>query len=124
MTGLQTFVCLMVGYGFGRYEIPCRNLLFALVIFTIVVPPQLYMSSMYLHFKDFDILGLIRLIRGEPLHLVNTYAPLYLLSLTASGIKNGLFIYIFRQNFRNMPGEIEEAAFVDGAGHFRILPAL
>ena len=120
VTGLQTFVCLMVGYGFGRYEIPCRNLLFALVIFTIVVPPQLYMSSMYLHFKDFDILGLIRLIRGEPLHLVNTYAPLYLLSLTASGIKNGLFIYIFRQNFRNMPGEIEEAAFVDGAGHFRI----
>lgn len=124
VTALQTFACLMVGYGFARYEIPLKPLLFALVIFTIIVPPQLYLPSMYLHFKNFDILGIISVIRGEPLHLVNTYAPLYLLAITASGIKNGLFIYIFRQNFRNMPAEIEEAAFVDGAGHFRIFAGI
>ena len=120
VAALQTLACLMVGYGFARYEIPFKNVLFALVIFTIVVPPQLYMSSMYLHFKDFDILGIFHLLLGKPINMINTYAPLYLLALTGSGIKNGLFIYIFRQNFRNMPKEIDEAAFVDGAGHMKI----
>ena len=52
--------------------------------------------------------------------MINSYWPIFLLSLTGNGIKNGLFIYIFRQNFRNMPKEIEEAAYVDGAGHLRI----
>ena len=117
---LQTLVSLMVGYGFARYDIPFKNVLFLLVIFTIVVPPQLYLSSLYLHFKDFDIFGIFQLIRGEPLHLVNSYTPIYLMSATASGLKNGLFIYIFRQNFRNMPKEIEEAAYVDGSGHVGI----
>lgn len=48
------------------------------------------------------------------------YAPVVLLAMTGNGIKNGLFIYIFRQNFRSMPTALEEAAYVDGAGHIRI----
>ena len=38
---------------------------------------------------------------------------------TAGGLKAGLFIYIFRQFFKGMPKEIEEAALIDGAGGFR-----
>ena len=119
-TVLQTLCCLLAGYGFARFDIPLKRLLFAMVIFTIVVPPQLYMASTYLHFKSFDIFGLFHMITGQPLNMINSYWPIFLLSLTGNGIKNGLFIYIFRQNFRNMPKEIEEAAYVDGAGHLRI----
>ncbi len=36
------------------------------------------------------------------------------------GLKNGLYIYIIRQVFRGMPKSLEESAFVDGAGHFKI----
>ena len=119
-TVLLTLCCLLAGYGFARFDIPLKRLLFAMVIFTIVVPPQLYMASTYLHFKSFDIFGLFHMITGQPLNMINSYWPIFLLSLTGNGIKNGLFIYIFRQNFRNMPKEIEEAAYVDGAGHLRI----
>lgn len=120
ITLLQVLSCLMAGYGFARFDIPFKNLLFAVIIFSIVVPPQLYMASTYLHFKAFDILGVIRLLTGQPLNLINTLTPLFLLGVTANGIKNGLFIYIFRQNFRNMPKEVEEAAYVDGAGNWKI----
>lgn len=118
ITVLQCASCLLAGYGFARYNIPFKNILFGLVIFTIIVPPQIYISSIYLHFKSFDILGIFQAILGKPVNMVNSLTPLLLLSATANGIKNGLFIFIFRQNFRNMPKEIEEAATVDGAGNF------
>lgn len=123
-TVLQTLCCLLAGYGFARYDIPCKKILFAMVVFTIVVPPQLYMASTYLHFKSFDVLGALELLTGQPANLINTYWPLFLLSATGNGLKNGLFIYILRQNFRNMPKEIEEAAYVDGAGHLRIFAGI
>ena len=41
------------------------------------------------------------------------------MGLSATGLKNGLFIYILRQFFRNMPRTLEEAAYIDGAGPFR-----
>ena len=120
ITTLQVISCLMAGYGFARFDIPFKNFLFAVVIFTIVVPPQLYMASTYLHFKAFDLFGIINLLTGHPINMINTLMPLFLLGITANGLKNGLFIYIFRQNFRNMPREIEEAAYVDGAGNWKI----
>ncbi|MHB1454876.1 MAG: carbohydrate ABC transporter permease [Saccharofermentanales bacterium] len=120
ITIFQVISCLMAGYGFARFDIPFKNLLFAIVIFTIVVPPQLYMASTYLHFKAFDLFGIMNLLTGHPINMINTLTPLFLLGVTANGLKNGLFIYIFRQNFRNMPREIEEAAYVDGAGNWKI----
>jgi multiple sugar transport system permease protein len=124
ITIIQTFVCIVTGYGFGRFNFPGKNIFFALVIFTFVVPPQLYMASLYLRFRFFDIFGLFSIITGNPLNMINEYTPMYLLALTGNGIKNGLFIYIFRQNFRNMPRELEEAAYVDGAGTIKIFSSI
>ena len=49
-------------------------------------------------------------------NLLNTYWPFAILSLTGLAFKNGLFIYIMRQYFNGVPDELEEAAYVDGAG--------
>ncbi len=49
-------------------------------------------------------------------NMLNTYWPFAILSLTALGFKNGLYIYIMRQYFNGVPDELEEAAYVDGAG--------
>lgn len=49
-------------------------------------------------------------------NLLNTYWPFAILSLTGLAFKNGLFIYIMRQYFSGVPDELEEAAYVDGAG--------
>ena len=57
--------------------------------------------------------------------LMSEATPMYILTLFGTGLRAGLFIYIFNQFFRGLPKEIEEAAFVDGAGtwytYFRIM---
>jgi ABC-type glycerol-3-phosphate transport system permease component len=116
---LQTVSCALAGYGFARFEFKGRNILFAMVILTILVPAQTLVVPMYLHLKNFDILGIIHLFTGKDgISLINTYWPTAILSMTANGLKSGLYIYIFRQFFKGMPKEIEEAALIDGAGGF------
>lgn len=118
-TLLQTFTCMLVGYGFARFRFRGKNLFFGLVILTILVPPQQLMTQLYLYFKDFDLFGLLEATVGKPLNLLDSFWPFFLLSATGFGLKNGLFIFMFRQSFRGMPRETEEAAMVDGAGAFR-----
>ncbi len=49
-------------------------------------------------------------------NMLNSYWPFAILSLTGLAFKNGLFVYIMRQYFNGVPDELEEAAYVDGAG--------
>lgn len=119
VTVLQLVSCMMAGYGFARFKFPGRNLLFAGVIFSLLVPPQLIILPEYLNFRAFDIFGIFELISGKPINMLNSSFPIFILAATANGIKCGLYIYIFRQTFINMPVETEEAATVDGAGTMR-----
>lgn len=115
---LQIAVCTLVGYGFARFEFPFKKLWFAFVLLVIIVPPQTISTSLYLHFRYFDIFGIIEAIRGEALNLRGSKLPYYLMSAGCMGLKNGLYIYMIRQFFRNIPKELEEAAYVDGCGIF------
>lgn len=116
---LQTITCALAGYAFAKLKFRGSGLLFGLVVFTIVVPPQTLMIPTYLYFKNFDIFGIIKLLTGKDgINLIDTYWPFVMLSMTGMGLKTGLYIYIFRQFFRGLPKELEEAAFVDGAGVF------
>lgn len=119
VTVIQTAMCMAVGYGFARYEFPLRNVLFIFVLLTFLIPPQIMMIPLFLEFRNFDIFGIFNLITGSPVQLLNTNVPYILLALGCQGLRNGLFIFMFRQSFRAMPREIEEAAWVDGAGAFK-----
>ena len=119
VTLLETVSCLLAGYGFARHQFRLKGLFMALVIFTIIVPPQLIINPMFVQFMSFNPLGISTLITGEPISLIDTYWPFAMLAATSMGVKNGLFILIFTQFFKNMPREFEEAAFIDGAGSFR-----
>ncbi|WP_020619981.1 carbohydrate ABC transporter permease [Paenibacillus daejeonensis] len=115
-TILTTISCALAGYGFARLKFRGSNLLFAGVILTILVPPTTILIPMYLNLKDFTLMGIIPLLTGKPVNLLNSYWPFLLTSLTATSLKAGLYIFIFRQFFRGIPKEVEEAAYVDGAG--------
>lgn len=52
---LQTFVCGVVGYGFARFDFPFKRILFAVVILTIIVPVQTYLSPLYMMFRFFRL---------------------------------------------------------------------
>ena len=117
----QMASCTLVGYGLARYPFRGRNLVFALVLLTMVIPPQAILFPLYLKFKYFDPLQVIVLngvLQGGS--LINTPWPFVMLSTTCLGLKNGLYIYMMRQYFRGVPASVEEAASIDGCGHFRI----
>jgi len=110
--------CSMVGYGFARFKFPFKNLAFALVLLTIIVPPQALIMSNYLNFFFFDFGGILSLF-GIQINLLNTPWVFVLPAMFASGLRGGLFIFIFRQFFQGLPKELEEASKIDGCGPFR-----
>jgi len=102
---LQVASCAIVGYGFARFNFKGKGMLFALVILTIMVPPQVVYTPTYLFYKDLTIL--------------NTPFVMWLPAALGVGMRAGLFIYIFRQFYRNLPKELEDAAYIDGCGFIR-----
>jgi len=126
-TMIQTFMCALTGYGFGRFKFRFKNILFVIVLFTIIIPPQMTNLPTYLLFKDFDLFGLIKTVTGQPsgINMLDNVGTLYILSLFGQGIRAGLFILIFMQYFKGMPSELEQAAMIDGCGYtvtyFRIM---
>lgn len=116
---LQVAMCTLVGYGFARFNFPFKKFWFACVILIIVIPPQVIATPLHLHFRFFDVFGIIKATTGEALNLRGSVLPYYLMSAGCMGLKNGLYIYLLRQFFRNQPIELEEAAYVDGCGTLR-----
>nr|MCR5154884.1 carbohydrate ABC transporter permease [Lachnospiraceae bacterium] len=115
----QTASAALAAYTFARLKFKGSNILFGLVVFTIIVPAQSIMLAQYTSFRHFDIFGLFKLIRGEDLNLIGSSWAAYLLAATGMGVKGGLYIYILRQSYRQLPVSIEEAAYVDGAGFLK-----
>ena len=117
---LQTLSCTLTAYGLARYRFPGSKLLFVLVFVFMVVPPDVILAPLFLRFQYFDVFGLYHLITGRRgIGLTNTVWPFVLLGATAMGLKNGLYIFLMRQHFMGAPRELEEAAYVDGAGPYR-----
>lgn len=113
---LQTLSCTMVGYGFAKFKFRGRGFFFALAVLTIIIPPQTIYISLYMKFRYFDVFHLFSLIGAGPFKLVEQITPMAILSSTAIGLKNGLYIFVMRQFFRGVPRELNEAACVDGCG--------
>ena len=109
---VQVISCAVTGYGFARFKFRGRNLLFAVVIMMILVPPQIIALPLYSQFRNFGI-------GGFSINLIDTMFTMYLPALTGNGIRAGLMILIFRQFFKGLPRELEDAAYIDGCGPFR-----
>lgn len=112
---LTTVISSFVAYGFARYAFKGNGLLFAGVILTLIVPPQTIIIPLFLRFRFF----------AGFLNLLDTPLPIMILSLTGLSLKNGLFIFMLRQFYKNLPHELEEAAWLDGCGamdtYFRVM---
>lgn len=120
---LQVISSAVVGYGFARFKFKGRNLLFALVVLTMIVPPQTYLVSLFMVYRKFDffkLLAIPSLIAGKDLsvNLIGTSWTMWIPAIFGVGLRGGLFIYIFRQFFTGMSKELEEAAYIDGCGPF------
>ncbi len=99
--------CALVAFSFSRVRWHGRDVLFFIVLSTMLLPSEITIIPLYIIFKD--------------LGLVGTYAPLIVPSFFGSAF----FIFLLRQFFRTIPPELDEAARIDGAGYtiifFRII---
>ncbi len=113
---VQVFSSSICAYGLARFKFKEKNLLFGLVIFTIIVPQQAILIPIYSNFVNFNPLGILGLFGLEPINLINSGWSFYLPAIFAVGINSGLMIFIYKQFFQSFPAELEEAAWIDGAG--------
>ncbi|NLG81224.1 MAG: carbohydrate ABC transporter permease [Bacilli bacterium] len=102
----QLIACSLAGYAFARLKSRVTNILFIFVILTIIVPASTISLPQFIYFQRIGLLG-------------KAYS-IILMSVLGQGIKSGIFIYIFRQFFKGIPLELDEAAEVDGASPFQI----
>ena len=68
---LQMLICSLIGYGFAKFKFRGRNLIFVLVMVTMIIPHQTLQHAMYLEFRNFDILGIVRLLKGGGIQIFN-----------------------------------------------------
>ena len=102
--GLQTLLIVvtasMAAYAFARLEFPGKRVLFAIVLATLFVPPVILLIPNYL-------------ITSE-LGWLDTLA-----AVVVPGAAGAFGVFFLRQFFQSLPRELEEAAYLDGAGRFR-----
>lgn len=96
-----TLSSAVVAYGFARFRFRGRNALFGLVLATMMLPSAVTMVPVYL---EWHAVG-----------LATTQVPLWAQNLFGSAF----YIFLLRQFFLGLPGEVFDAAKVDGAGHLR-----
>ncbi|WP_406331976.1 carbohydrate ABC transporter permease [[Kitasatospora] papulosa] len=102
MTTLLTVVtCAMAAYGFTRTDFRGRRLLYGLVLAGIMVPPQVLIAPLFREMVQ--------------LRLVDTYWGVILPQVAVPAM-----VFILVKFFEGVPRELEEAAFVDGAGRWRV----
>lgn len=109
---VQVISCAITGYGFARFKFRGKGIMFGIVIMMILVPTQIISLPLYTQFRYFGIKGIFSI------NLIDSMACMYLPAATGNGIRSGLMILIFRQFFRGMPKELEDAAYLDGCSPF------
>ncbi|MER7369170.1 carbohydrate ABC transporter permease [Nonomuraea wenchangensis] len=101
VTFLTVLLSAMAAYGFARTHFRGRRALLALILAGIMVPPQVLMAPL---FAEMVALG-----------LVDTWWAIILPQVAAP-----LIVYVLFKFFQDVPPELEQAAFVDGAGRWRV----
>lgn len=102
VTALQTVIASLAAYAFARLRFWGRDVLFMLYLGTLMVPQQVTIVPLFLIMQQFQI--------------VDTYWALILPSAF-----HAFGVFLLRQFFMTIPKELEESAFMDGAGRLRIL---
>lgn len=121
---ISFFTCAVAGYGLARFKFKGKSILTGIMILCIIIPDPLIMVPSYSNFRHMDLLGILNKLGdlvGYELRpsIVDTPLVFWLPALFSTGLKSGLFIYIYRQFFKGFPKELEEAAWIDGAGPWK-----
>ena len=95
--------CVLIAYGFARFRFPGRNVLFLILIGSVLIPYPVVLIPQFILYRA--------------LGLTSGFLPL----IVPNFFGNALYIFLLRQFFMALPRDLDEAAMVDGAGPLRVL---
>jgi multiple sugar transport system permease protein len=102
ITAAQLFFNVLAAYAFARMKFAGRDLLFSLLLATMMVPPAVLLVPNFMVVRD---LGLVDTLWG----------------ILLPGFAGAFGVFLLRQAFMNIPAELEQAARIDGCGSWGIL---
>ena len=97
------FACTLAAYAFARLKFRLKGLWFSIMLLTIMLPFHVVIVPQYIIFNQ--------------LGFVNTFVPLILPKFLAT---DAFFVFLMVQFIRGIPRELDEAARIDGCGHWKI----
>lgn len=101
ITAFHVFVDTLAGYGFAKKEFPGKRFLFAILLSTLMIPPQVTLVPLYIVTRNLNLLN-------NPLAVI------------LQGTANVLGVFLMRQYIQTLPKELEDAARVDGCTEFGV----
>ncbi len=111
----NVFLSALAGYAFARLRFPGRNVLFLLVLATLMVPYQVTIIPLFVIIRHIPLFGGNDMFGQGGIGWINSYW-----GLIVPGAVSAFGIFMLRQFFQTLPVELEDAARIDGADEFRI----
>ena len=121
---LEVASCAVAAYGLSRFDFKGKKIFMAFLLLMIIVPEQMIVLPNTVSYSDFSFFGITTAVNkifgtNIRLNILDTVLPFWMPSIFGVGLKSGILIYIYMQFFKGLPKELEEAAWIDGAGPYR-----
>ena len=97
----QVIISALAGYAFARFEFKHKEILFILILVSMMIPPQVNIVPLFFIMKQF--------------HWIDTYW-----ALIVPGLFGGFGVFMMRQWFKSMPEDMESSAKIDGCNTFQV----
>lgn len=97
----QVLISAMAGYGFARFNFKYKDILFALVLVSMMIPPQINIIPLFFIMKQFS--------------WIDTYYALII-----PGLFGGFGVFMMRQWFKSISDDMESSAKIDGCNSFEV----
>ena len=97
----QVIISAMAGYGFARFNFKYKEILFVLILISMMIPPQVNIVPLFYLMKEF--------------HWIDTYW-----ALIVPGLFGGFGVFMMRQWFKSMPDDMEASAKIDGCNIWEV----
>lgn len=112
LAACQTLVSALTGYALSRFEFRFKRFWFIMILMVFIVPLPVLMVPRLMMFITFQNLTKIKMI--------GTALPQVAMALLGQGVYSTVLILIFYNFFNMIPGVLDEAAMIDGAGPLQV----
>ncbi len=109
---LQVIVSALTAYAFARYNFKGKKIWFGVLIIVFILPTPVLINSRQIMFSNFQT--------ATGIQVMGTFLPIMMMTLLGQGVYSTILILIFYNFFKQIPYDLDEAAYMDGATSFGV----